>query len=166
MRILLILILRVSWGEDSFQLSVISCQLSGGGALQGFRDLKVWQKGHVLTLDVYRATTRFPSSELYGLTSQMRRSAASIGANIAEGCCRETGVDFARFLQMAMGSASELEYHILLARDLNLLPAEPFSELTTAVTEVKRMLASLIPKVRGSKQTRERNSHRQLTTDN
>ena len=119
--------------------------------MQSFRELKVWQKGHVLTLGVYRATAKFPSSEQYGLTSQMRRSAASIGANIAEGCCRDTGADFARFLQMAMGSASELEYHILLAHDLNLLPAESSAQLTAGVTEVKRMLASLIPKVRGSK---------------
>ena len=116
--------------------------------MQDFHDLRVWQKGHALTLAVYRETARFPSSELYGLTTQMRRAAASIGANIAEGCCRDSGPEFARFLQIAMGSASELEYHVLLARDLNLLAGGPAESLTTAVLEVKRMLASLIPKVR------------------
>jgi four helix bundle protein len=116
--------------------------------MQDFHDLKVWQKGHELTLAVYRETAEFPGSELYGLTTQMRRAGASIGANIAEGCCRDTGPEFARFLQIAMGSASELEYHILLARDLKILPIDTAEALTSDVIEVKRMLASLIPKVR------------------
>ena len=117
--------------------------------MQSFRDLRVWQKGHQLTLAVYRATRDFPKPELYGLTSQMRRAAVSIGANIAEGCGRDAGPDFARFLQMAMGSASELEYHLLLAHDLNLLADELYAGLAADTTEVKRMLASLIQKVRG-----------------
>lgn len=116
--------------------------------MQDFRDLKVWQKGHQLTLKIYQATREFPSSELYGLTSQMRRASASIGANIAEGCCGDTSADFARFLQMAMGSASEVENHALLARDLKLLSPDRAQDLLSGTEEVKRMLASLIPKVR------------------
>jgi len=119
--------------------------------LQDFRDLKVWQKAHQLTLKMYRATREFPSSELYGLTSQTRRAAASTGANIAEGCCRDTSADFARFLQMAMGSASEVENHVLLARDLKLLSLKAAQDLLSDAEEVKRMLASLIPKVRAGK---------------
>lgn len=118
--------------------------------MQSFRDLRVWQKGHKLTLAVYRATREFPKSERYGLTSQMRRASASIGANIAEGCGRDAGPDFARFLQIAMGSASELEYHLLLAHDLNLLADELYDGLAADTTEVKRMLASLIQKVRSA----------------
>jgi four helix bundle protein len=89
--------------------------------VQSFRNLKVWQKAHFMTLDVYRSTKAFPKEELYGLTSQMRRAASSIGANIAEGCCKNGDRDFARFLQIAVGSAGELEYHALLAHDLGLL---------------------------------------------
>lgn len=115
--------------------------------MQDFRDLKVWAKAHQLTLEVYRATKRFPREELYGLTSQMRRSAASVPSNIAEGCCRSHG-DFGRFLQIAAGSASELEYQLLLARDLELLEVAAFQALTQRTTEVKRMLAALLLKLR------------------
>ena len=83
--------------------------------MQSFRNLKVWEKAHRLTLDVYRSTKMFPRDETYGLTSQIRRAAGSIGANIAEGSCRKGDCEFSRFLQIAMGSASELEYHLLLA---------------------------------------------------
>jgi len=79
--------------------------------LQSFKNLKVWEKAHALTLEVYK-TMSFPREEMYGLRSQMRRSSASIGANIAEGSCRKGDGDFGRFLQIAMGSASELEYHL------------------------------------------------------
>jgi four helix bundle protein len=116
--------------------------------LQSFRNLKVWEKAHTLTLDVYKSSTSFPREEMYGLTSQMRRSSASIGANVAEGSCREGDGDFGRFLQIAMGSASELGYHLLLARDLELLKALDYQRLSAGVTEVKRMLASLIHKLR------------------
>ena len=116
--------------------------------MQDFRDLKVWQKAHQLTLATYRATARFPADELYGMTSQMRRAAASIPANIAEGCCRSGDVEFARFLQIAMGSASELDYHCLLARDLELSGSETCNQLAGNVGEVKRMLASLIRKLK------------------
>jgi len=80
--------------------------------LQSFKNLKVWEKAHALTLEVYKTSMSFPREEMYGLRSQMRRSSASIGANIAEGSCRKGDGDFGRFLQIAMGSASELEYHL------------------------------------------------------
>jgi four helix bundle protein len=116
--------------------------------LQDFRNLKVWEKAHVLTLDVYKASKLFPREEMYGLTSQIRRASISIGANIAEGSCRKGDVDFARFLQMAAGSASEVEYHLLLCRDLQLLQSADFQRLSEEVEEVKRMLASLMKKLR------------------
>jgi four helix bundle protein len=116
--------------------------------VQDFRKLKVWEKAHTLTLDVYKASRSFPREEIYGLTSQIRRASVSIGANIAEGTCRRGDVDFARFLQMAAGSASEVEYHLLLARDLNLLEASDYHRLSEEAVEVKRMLASLLQKLR------------------
>ena len=116
--------------------------------MQNFRNLKVWRKAHSMTLDVYRTTRAFPKEEMYGLTSQMRRSAASIGANIAEGCCRNGDREFGRFLQIAMGSAGELEYHLLLSHDLGLLNSADCRRLSEDVVEVKRMLSSLVQKLR------------------
>ena len=112
--------------------------------MKDFRDLAVWQKAHALAVDTYRATDAFPKSELYGLTSQIRRAASSIPANIAEGYGRSGDAELARFLQIAMGSASELEYHVLLARDLELLGGVDYARLAPEVTEVKKMLAGLI----------------------
>jgi four helix bundle protein len=116
--------------------------------MQSFRNLKVWESAHLLTLDVYKSTSEFPREETYGLTSQMRRSSVSIGANIAEGCCRKGDVEFGRFLQIAMGSASELEYHLLLAHDLSFLEAFEYKRLLEETAVVKRMLTSLIHKLR------------------
>jgi four helix bundle protein len=112
--------------------------------MKDFRELLVWEKAHRLTLDVYRVTQRFPREELYGLTSQLRRSCASIAANLAEGCCRATDADFARFVQTSMGSASETDYHLLLARDLGYVEPTEYQNLLGSVTEVKRMLAALL----------------------
>ena len=116
--------------------------------MQDFRKLKVWEKAHHLTLAVYKATKAFPKEELYGLTSQIRRSCVSIPANIAEGCGRRGDAEFARFLQIAMGSASELEYHLLLARDLNFLNISDHEQLASDLTEVKRMLTSFTQKLK------------------
>ncbi len=116
--------------------------------MKDFRTLKVWQKAHQLTLRVYTTTRRFPKEELYGLTSQVRRSAASIPSNVTEGCGRSGAVEFARFLNIAMGSASELEYQLLLARDLKLLNADEHESLSGDVIEVKRMLTSLVYKLK------------------
>ena len=116
--------------------------------MQSFRNLKVWEKAHILTLNVYKASRGFPRDELYGLTSQMRRSSASIGANIAEGCCRKGDNELGRFLQIAMGSASELEYHLPLARDLEVMQSMDYQRLSSEVIEVKKMLTALILKLR------------------
>jgi len=116
--------------------------------MQDFRDLKVWEKAHTLTLRVYHVTADLPKDERYGLSSQLRRTAVSIGANIAEGCGRGTNADLARFLQIAMASASELEYELLLARDLGMLAQASHRGLNEQVVEVKRMLASLIGTLR------------------
>ena len=116
--------------------------------MKDFRQLKVWEKSHQLALTVYKATKGFPKEELYGLTSQIRRSSMSIPTNIAEGCGRNTDADFARFLQMAMGSASETEYQLILARDLEFLPKDVYEKLHNEVEEAKRMLASLLKTIR------------------
>ena len=116
--------------------------------MKDFRSLDVWKKSHELVLAIYEASALFPSSELYGLTSQVRRAASSIPANIAEGCGRSTDRDFARFLQIAMGSASELEYHLILARDLGFLDSVLQEELEQSITEVKRMLSGFMKRLR------------------
>jgi four helix bundle protein len=94
--------------------------------MQDFRQLKVWQKAHALTLELYEQTKRFPSDERFGLTSQMRRGSSSIGANIAEGCGVNSRVHFARYLQLASGSTSELAYHLILAKDLGYIEQKRF----------------------------------------
>src|SRR5271169_6523965 len=116
--------------------------------MRSFRTLRVWEQSHRLTLDIYASSKTFPRDEVYGLSSQMRRSSASIGMNIAEGCCRKGNVGMARFLQIAMGSAGELEYQLLLAHDLDYLEDPEYERLTTQAVEVKRMLSSLIQKVK------------------
>ena len=115
--------------------------------MKDFRDLKVWEKSHRLTLDVYDLTAAFPNAERYGLTSQMRRAASSIPANIAEGCGRSSNGELSRFLYVAMGSACELEYHELLAKDLKLINADEHRKIESRTVEIKRMLAALIAKV-------------------
>jgi four helix bundle protein len=112
--------------------------------MRDFRELKVWHKAHALTLDVYRATKSFPREELYSLTNQIRRAAVSIGANIAEGAGKNSRPEFARFLQIALGSASELEYHLLLSRDLGYLVSEIHEQLSQEVVETKKMLTGFI----------------------
>lgn len=116
--------------------------------MQDFRELKVWWKSHQLVLNIYKATAAFPKSELYGLTSQMKRAASSIPANIAEGCGRSGNTELSRFLQIAMGSASEVEYFLVLAGDLGYLQPDDKECLMSELGEVKRMLSSLICKIR------------------
>jgi four helix bundle protein len=118
--------------------------------VKDFRELKVWSKSHELTLAIYRATRQFPSDERFGLTSQLRRAASSIGANLAEGCGRGSDANFARFVQISAGSASEVEYHLLLAHDLEMLADPSYSQLNLAIVEVKRMLTGLLKSLRKS----------------
>jgi four helix bundle protein len=116
--------------------------------MKDFRNFIVWKKAHELTLNLYRITSaEFPKDERFGLTSQVRRCSASIGANLAEGCGREGNGEFHRFLQIALGSANELEYHLLLARDLGYLGNLPHTSLESQLIEVKKMLVALTAKV-------------------
>src|SRR6185312_8096583 len=108
--------------------------------MKDFKELKVWQKAHLLTLALYRLTRIFPKEELYGLTSQIRRCSASIAANIAEGCGRRGNAELHRFLQIAAGSASELDYHLLLAHDLHYFQESAYRESSGLLLEVRRML--------------------------
>lgn len=116
--------------------------------MQNFKDLKVWGKAHQLTLSVYKISSKFPKEETYSLTNQLRRAASSIPANIAEGCGRNTQPDLANFLNIALGSANETEYFLLLAKDLDYLSEEQFTILSKNNNEVKAMLINLITKVR------------------
>lgn len=118
--------------------------------MKDFRELKVWQKAHELTLAVYQVTASFPHEELYGLTRQMRRAGTSIAANLAEGCGRKGDAELSRFCSIALGSASELQYFLLLARDLQLLQRGDYDGLTEKTTEVKRMLTGLLQKLKAA----------------
>jgi four helix bundle protein len=112
--------------------------------VKNYKELVVWRKAHQMPLDVYSVTREFPREELYGLTSQLRRAAASVGADIAEGSGRPSNNEICRFLQISRGSASEVEYHLLLARDLKFLREEDFRKLSREADEVQRMLTALI----------------------
>lgn len=119
--------------------------------MQNFRNIQVWQRSYDLTREIYMASKGFPQAEMFGLTSQIRRAALSISCNIAEGCARSTDADFARFLDVAVGSASEVECQLLLAHDLGYLQRKEFDSLLTQVIDVKRMLAKFIGTLRKSK---------------
>lgn len=128
--------------------------------MQDFKKLKVWEKAHELTIEVYKATRGFPRVEQFGVTAQMRRASGSVAANIAEGCGRGTQRDFAQFLQVAIGSANELEYHLLLASDLSYLQKETHRKLEGQVEEVRRMLSHLIQRVRSTSRAADRYERR------
>lgn len=115
--------------------------------MQDFRQLQVWRKSHALALSIYRATATFPDPERYGLTAQMRRCAASIPANIAEGCGRGGNTELRQFLYISAGSASELQYFVILSGDLGLFTPKQSENFETAAVDVRRMLARLIERV-------------------
>lgn len=116
--------------------------------MQNFKNLKVWEKSHRLVLKIYDLTKNFPTSEKYGVTSQLKRAAVSIATNIAEGSGRGGNIDFARFLEIAAASASECEYLALLCRDLGLLTTTHHQELTLEIEEIRKMLHGLIQKLK------------------
>ena len=116
--------------------------------MQNYKDLKVWEKAHKLTVSIYKMTMTFPKDETYALVSQVRRAASSIPANIAEGCGRNTNADFANFLNIAMGSSNELDYFLLLAKDLVYISEEIYTKIEKLIGEIKAMLIALISKVR------------------
>jgi four helix bundle protein len=115
--------------------------------MRDYRKYRVWDLGHEVTLEIYKLTTEFLKSELYGLVSQMRRASSSVPANIAEGCGRESDAEFKRFLIISQGSANELEYFTVLAKDLGYLKEESFTPLNDKVDKVRRSLNSLISKL-------------------
>jgi four helix bundle protein len=113
-----------------------------------FHNIKAWQLADDLAVAIYRATADFPRREIYGLTSQLRRSAYSVPANIAEGCCRSSQADYLRFLDMARGSLSEARYQLHLARRLDYLPDGAFASLEAQAAETSRTLDGLMKAVR------------------
>lgn len=115
--------------------------------MRNYQDLHVWTKAHSLTLDLYRVSRAFPKEEIYGVTSQLRRAVMSIGSNLAEGCGRRTSSELARFVRIAMGSASELDYDLLVCRDLGYLKNEDFTRLSKDLIEVRKMLTSFLSAV-------------------
>lgn len=115
--------------------------------MQRFTELKVWQKSHALVLEIYKLTSNFPQDERFGLISQLRRAAASVPTNIAEGSKRSHNRDYARFLNVAEGSLAEIEYLIMLSRDLAFVPGHHAQLLLTEVDEIARMLHRLRTKV-------------------
>jgi len=117
--------------------------------MKNHEDLEVWQKAHHLTVRLYRLTEGFPRAEQFGLTSQIRRAAGSIGANLAEGCGRWGEAELARFVQIAMGSASELQNHLRLAKDLDLVPSPEYLAIRKEVTSVQQMLTAFLQTLRG-----------------
>jgi four helix bundle protein len=117
--------------------------------MQDFHNLKAWQKAHALTLAVYRATVRFPADERFGLTIQLRRAAANIPTFLADGCGRSDQAEFWKCLSQAAGSASQLEYQLLLARDLEYLSEVDHAKLTADAVEVRKMVAGLMHSLNG-----------------
>jgi four helix bundle protein len=118
--------------------------------MQDYRKLKVWQKAHQLALDIYVVTKSFPKEELYGVSSQLRRAIVSVSANIVEGCGRRTNADFGRFLTMSLGSTNEVEYFLLLSKDLGYLTENDNQSLSDRLVEVRKMLVSFTARVRKS----------------
>ena len=119
--------------------------------MQDFRNLRVWQAAHAAAVTTYRVTAAFPDAERFGLVSQLRRAAASVGANIAEGCGRSSDADMRRCLQIALGSACELLNHALLAHDLGLLDQKTLDALEQELSPVRRMLVRLIERLAPSR---------------
>lgn len=116
--------------------------------MRDFTNLTTWQRAHRLVLEIYQETRSFPPEERYGLTNQVRRSAASVPANIAEGAGRRTDTDFARFVDYALGSVNETQYHLLLARDLGLLDSETHERLVRELREIRMMTGALAQRLR------------------
>jgi four helix bundle protein len=119
--------------------------------MKDFGDLQIWTRSHQLTLEIYKLTRTYPKEETYGLVSQMRRSTSSIPTNIAEGCGRNTDADFARFLDMSMGSGSELEYQLILSHDLSYISPQAYESNLAELIEIKRMLNAFIQKLRAKR---------------
>jgi four helix bundle protein len=116
--------------------------------MRDYKKYTIWQEGHQLTLSTYKLTHKFPKEELYGITSQIRRAVSSIPTNIAEGCGRETDLDFRRFLIIALGSATEVEYLLLLCFDLSYINESEYTEANTKIIVLRKQLRNLIDKLK------------------
>ena len=127
--------------------------------MQDFRNLEVWKRAHELVLIAYGITENFPRSEMFGLSSQIRRAASSIPTNLAEGCGR-TQAEFARFVQIALGSACELEYELLLVKDLGLITNDVYASTNEKMSDVKRMLQALLRRVQRDLRNMQESSSR------
>ena len=119
--------------------------------MKDFRTLKVWEKAHALTLAISKSTESFPKQEMYALTSLIQRAAVSIPANIAEGCGKDSDAELKRYFLISMGSASELEYLLILAHDLDYLPGNIFQPMTNDLVEIRKMLNAFIKKLKASR---------------
>lgn len=119
--------------------------------MKDFRDLKVWGKAHQFALKIFNASKLFPKEEQFGITSQLRRASLSIPTNIAEGCGRGSDSDFARFIQMALGSASEVEYLILFCKELDFINGSSYLEFSNDVIEIKKSLTALLKKLKAGR---------------
>ena len=119
--------------------------------MQDYRKLKVWQKSHVFVLSIYKITACFPREEIYSLVNQLRRAAVSIPSNIAEGCGRTGNRGLKQFMSIAMGSTNEVEYQLLLAKDLGYIPTEEYNTLGKEAVEIRKMLASYIKRIAETK---------------
>jgi four helix bundle protein len=115
--------------------------------MQDYHRLKVWEKAHALAIDVYRLSGDFPRRDGLALTAQLRRAALSVPANIAEGAGKMSGAEFRRYLEIALGSAAETNYHLLVARDAGVLEPSRYAELAERATEIRRMLTGLLKRV-------------------
>ena len=116
--------------------------------MQDFTKLKVWQKAHTFTINLYKISSTFPNEEKFGLTNQIRRASVSIESNLAEGAGRSTSKDFSRFIDIAQGSAFEVKCQILIARDLNYIDNQKSELLMEKINEVSRMITSLNQKLK------------------
>ena len=114
--------------------------------MHNFKELKVWQKGIQLAVDMYKQTENFPNDEKFGLTSQMRRAAVSIPSNIAEGCGRKTDRDLSNFLSHSLGSQYELETQLIISKEVQLIADMEFDKLTSELNEIQKMTKTLIDK--------------------
>lgn len=126
--------------------------------MRDFHKLIIWQRSHQLTLAVYRISKSFPKEEIFGFISQMRRAVSSIPTNIAEGCGRASNKDFAHFLQIAIGSATEVEYQLLLAHDINYINDDDYQALTDETVVVRKMIIKYQSELKSSSSLEARNS--------
>ena len=115
--------------------------------MRDFRKLNVWERAHNFVLNIYKLSKPFPKEELYGITSQLRRAVVSIPTNIAEGCGKHTEKDFVRYLSIAAGSTSEVEYLLILSKDLKFIDESIALAQITEINEIKKILNALMMKI-------------------